>query len=247
MYKEGEKIQPVIGERASSKFLGAVFGYMFIGLLITAAVTLGWGFLVKHFWIGEDGLPTETGVRVVVGTTIVCLLGIIIVSIVNSITAFRSRKAPWVGYVLYAVLMGGLFSVLVMTGVSLEIMAEAFGLTSIAFLGMFLIGYFSPININWFALIALGLGIGIVSVSLFWGIFWIVSPNTAYWMYWGISIACLAFCMLVTAIDAYRIRSLVDRGQTNQNLALFCAFEMYSDFIILFLRILRLLLMAKRN
>jgi FtsH-binding integral membrane protein len=39
----------------------------------------------------------------------------------------------------------------------------------------------------------------------------------------------------------------VEKGGANQNLALYCAFNMYSDFIVIFVRILYILLIAKNR
>lgn len=232
-------------EVSSSKFLAKVFGYMFIGLAITAIVALVWALIVAKVYAGTDGTLSEEGATVAVVTGIACLIGCLIVSLVNTFISIATGKAPWVGFILYAIFVGGTFSLILLAGVSLAVIAEAFGITALAFGSMFLVGYFSKKNLNWLTLVAMGLGISILMTSLFWGIFYLVSPKAGIVVDYLISLGIIAIAMIFVAVDTYNMKKIAEKGQANNNLALYCAFNMYSDFLMIFLRVLYLILKHK--
>ncbi len=234
-------------EVSSSKFLAKVFGYMFIGLAITAVVALVWALVVAKVWPGDNGALSEEGATIAAATGIICLIGCLIISIVNSIFSIATGKAPWIGFILYAICIGGAFSLILLAGVSLGVIAEAFGITALAFGSMFLVGFFSKKNLNWLTLVAVGLGVSVLLTSLFWGIFYLVSPKSAILLDYLISLGVIAIAMIFVAIDTYNMKRIAQKGQANNNLALFCAFNMYSDFLLIFIRVLYLILKAKNN
>jgi FtsH-binding integral membrane protein len=47
-----------------------------------------------------------------------------------------------------------------------------------------------------------------------------------------------AFILLITAVDVYRIKQTSELGMMSENLAIFFAFQIYYDFIYIFIRIL---------
>ncbi len=246
-FDDTEVVSPKENEATSATFLVKVFGYMFIGLLITAVISLGWYFVTNLICYDEAGKLTETGARIVLGTSIGSIIGMFVISLVISFSSMRSNKAPWVGFILYAVFVGFAFSIFLITGISIVTFAEAFGITALAFGSMFLIGYFMKGKINWFVYIALGLGVGILLTSLFWWVFYLISPATFSILNWVISIGIIVLEMIFVAIDAYNIKNIAARGEGNQNLALFCAFNIYCDFITMFVRILAILARSKRD
>lgn len=232
---------------SSSKFLGKVFGYMFIGLLISAVVAFGFSFALANLCYDADGVLTDNGYWISFITGIVCIVGCLITSTVNSVYTVKTGKAPWVGFILYAIFIGGAFSLILLGGVSLQVVAEAFLITALAFGSMFLVGYFSKRDLNWLALVASGLAIGLMVTSLFWGIFYLISPAAGILMDWVVSIGILVVSMIFVAIDSYNIKKLAENGNNNTNLALFCAFNMYSDFLMIFLRVLYLLMGSSKK
>lgn len=236
-------------EVSTSKFLGKVFGYMFIGLLITAVVSFAWALIVAKIYSDGNGGLTEEGATVALATGIICLIGSLIVSVINSFITLgtKAKTAPWIGFIIYAIFIGGAFSLILLAGINLTVIAEAFGITALAFGSMFLVGYFSKKNLNWLALVALGLGISVLLTSLFWGVFYLISPKTGLLIDYLISLAIIAIAMIFVAIDSYNIKQIAKRGEANNNLALYCAFNMYCDFLMLFMRILWILLKAKRD
>ncbi len=231
----------------SSKFLAQVFGYMFIGLLITAVVAFGWNFILQKICFDGTGALTDSGSRIIITTSIVSIVGMLLISFLISILSIFRKKAPWFGFILYAVFVGLAFTVLLIAGISVATVAEAFGITALAFGSMFLIGYFTKSKLNWFAFAAIGLGIGILLTSIFWGVFYLISPKDAILLDWVISLAIIAFEMIVVAADAYNIKKIATKGETNTNLALFCAFNMYCDFIVILIRIVAILARSKNE
>ena len=61
------------------------------------------------------------------------------------------------------------------------------------------------------------------------------------------TLALAVVLLIVVAADAYNIKNIIRRGQMNDNLALYCAFTMYSDFIVIFIRVLYVLALTKSN
>ncbi len=237
-----EKQEEVVAkDLASSNFLAKVFGYMFIGLLITAVVAFGWNFVLQKICFDANGQLTDNGATIVLTTGVISIVGMLVISFLISILSIFRQKAPWVGFILYAICVGLALTILLFTGISVAVFAEAFGITALAFGSMFLIGYFTKTKINWFAFIAMGLGIAILLTSLVWGIYFLVSRQNSILLDWGISLAIIAFEMIIVAADAYNINKIATRGEKSTNLALFCAFNMYCDFIVIFIRIVALL------
>lgn len=233
-------------QELTSKFFAKVFGYLAIGLLITAAVAFGWSFYVAKFF-SQGGELTETGLYLLIGTAIVAFVGSLIDSIVINIRSARSEKAPWAAFIVYAFFMGLVVSIFLLAGVDFQTMGEAFGLTALAFAIMFLIGYFSKSNLNVFAFIALGLLFTVFLVSAFFGIIYLINPRSALLIDYICSIVVVVAFMLIIGWDSWRIKKAAKALPNNNNLALYCAFTLYTDFITLFLRILYVLLMSKSS
>lgn len=237
--------------KAKTKFMAAVFGYLFIGLLITSAVALGVGFLfAKLYWTGEvvggAHVISEQGTMVLFGLMIGSFVLLLIDQVAMSITAFKSGKGLWIWYVLYAVIMGVFFSTLLVAGIDFATMGEALGITAVCFLVMFLVGYFSPANLSAFGLIGLGLLIGVLLVSLFFGIWFLIAPGSFY--IWNLvsSLIIVFAMMLFIGFDANNMKKIVERGGAiSNNVAMYCAMNLYVDFITMFIRVLWLIMAFK--
>jgi FtsH-binding integral membrane protein len=101
---------------------------------------------------------------------------------------------------------------------------------------MFLIGYFSPVDLSPLAFVAIALLIGLSSslvdlrhlVSALSRI--LRDSYIAGFDYWT-TVIIIIITMLITGWDANNMSRWVERGATNQNIALYCAFNLYSDFI----------------
>ena len=175
-------------------------------------------------------------------------IGIFVMMIINSIYISKTNKAPWVGFLIFAVLYGLLFSGVLLTGViTFYTLMEALGITTGLFLIMFLLGYFSKINWNPIAFIALTMLIGVLLVSMFFGIWYLISPSTFMLLDFIISIIFIIAVTLIVGVDANRAAKIAASGMANNNLALFMAYNFYVDFIGIFLRVLLLLASSRNN
>ena len=112
---------------------------------------------------------------------------------------------------------------------------------------MALIGLLSKRDLSFLAIVAMGLGIGILVLALTNLLFYFVAPVLFAWNYVLIQGLVLILVMIVTIIDTWRVKKIAERGEANENLALYCAFNLYIDFIQLFIRVVYFLLIAKRN
>jgi FtsH-binding integral membrane protein len=240
-------------KRVSTKFLGVVFLYMFMGLAISALTAFLFAlFITKTFYDPNTlSLISEQGQTVLLFSVIGAMVVALIDSFVMPIVSSRTGKAPWVGYILYALCMGVSLSVVLLAGVSFGTIGEAFGLTALVFLVMALIGIFSKVNLTPLAFIGISLMIGIFILAAFWGIVYWVNPGmfvNGYGLYYMlVSIGIIIVMMLFVAYDVNRMVAIADQGMATTNTALYCAFTLYGDFIVLFLRILMVLLATRRN
>ncbi len=250
-----------VNQKVSTKFLSVVFGYMFLGLLITAATAFGFAFSVRYnpaFMVESGGVVeiTDQGAALILGVGIFSIIAAWIDSLVISVSSARTGRAPWIGFILYAIFLGLGLSLVLFAGVDFYTIGEAFGLTALCFGVMFLIGYFTKINLSPLAFVALALLVGLAFVGIYFMIDYFILVASGAWnaaaqsifLYDLItSVVFIVVAMLVTGWDANRMQRMVSRGIANQNLALFCAFNLYCDFITLFINLLRILILSKNR
>lgn len=233
---------------SGSRFIGVTFLYMFIALLVTALVAVGVGFIFKTVMpIDAGSNPSKSPYfTVYMVTLIVSLIGLIITSVWFSISAIKGGKNLVVPFAIYAILMGILGSSFTMF-VDPVTIGLAFGISCVAFGSMALIGFTAKRDMNFLGIVALGIltGVGILCLT---NLIWMfVFPAMFRAVYWVIEGAIFIFCMLITIVDVYNIRKIAERGEDNKNLCMFCAFNLYIDFINIFLRVLRVLIAIRNN
>ena len=214
-------------------FITRVYGWMTIGLLITATAAL--------FTISTPGLLTA-----IVSNQFV-FLGLLLgeVVLVFALSLAANRISPQVAGILftgYAVLNGVTFSVLFLVYTQSSI-ALTFGVTACTFGIMTLLGFTTHRDLTRLgSLLIMGL-IGLILASL---VNFFINNSAVYWIttYLGI----LIFVGLV-AYDTQRLKNmsltLSEDGQLTQNKSIIGALTLYLDFINLFLLLLRVL--GKRN
>lgn len=234
------------------KLMARVFGYMALAVLITGAVAFGLAVLFTYGlkWTVERGNinfsnGAVVGYFVLMGVSFVALL---IDSFVMQSFLATGKHSIWGPYIIYATLMGVLMSSFVMF-IDLYVLVEAFGIATISFLLMFLIGYFSKADLNPLGLVAYGALFSILLLSLFWGLFAWLSPGSFYIWNLVFSIAICAIFMIIAAVDSYNIKKILQNGEANDNICLYCAFTMYSDFIMILIRLIYILsiIQGRRN
>lgn len=226
----------------TAKFMGIVFLYMFIALFITAGTSALVGFLFTTFL----PLTEETNQNIYLITLIVSFILIIGVGFWFSFAGYRSKGGLYVPFAIYAILMGILASTFTMF-IEFEVLAISFGITCLAFLCMALIGIFTKKNLNFLLIVVFGLLLGCFFIGLTNIIWYFFFPTTFLINYLIIEVAVFAVIILITLFDVWRIKKIAERGEANNNLALYCAFNLYIDFINIFIRIVSLVSSSKRN
>lgn len=230
--------------KVKTKFLALIFLYLALGVFVTLGVGLLYSYIL---WSSFEAGSNEMAIAYFT-TFAISGIGIFVMMIINSIYISKTNKAPWVGFLIFAVLYGLLFSGVLLTGViTFYTLMEALGITTGLFLIMFLLGYFSKINWNPIAFIALTMLIGVLLVSMFFGIWYLISPSTFMLLDFIISIIFIIAVTLIVGVDANRAAKIAASGMANNNLALFMAYNFYVDFIGIFLRVLLLLASSRNN
>jgi FtsH-binding integral membrane protein len=223
----GTQATGALAEERVTSFLKRVYGWMFVGLLVTAGVAM--------FVSGQPAL-----VQAIAGTGFL-FFGMIIaqLGLVWWISARQATLAPSTAaglFLLYAALYGVIFSMILLAYTG-ESIATAFVTTAGMFGALALFGTVtkrSLAGIGQFAFMGL---IGIIIASLI-GLFW---HNDA--LQFLISAAGVIVFTGLTAWDAQRLKAMALQveGDQSRSYAIGGALALYLDFVNLFLMILRLL------
>lgn len=230
--------------------IAKVYGYMFLGLLITAAIALGLGAYFGNVLLKDvsSDLPTRfqsTNAIILLVLLITSFIGIIVLSFVVPITIARGRRSVLLPSIIYTVLMGIMLSTLAMV-IDWSILGVTFGITALIFGLMSLIALLSKGRLNGLAIAAMGLFIGAGILSLVLWILMLVGFFSGT-LYWIVSLSVFVAVMLITIWDMARIKAIAQNGEMTTNISLYCAFILYNDFIYIFLRILRIVILVLGN
>ena len=239
---DSQVIYDFSNKQTKGAFLTKVFGMMFICLLITTVVAAGFGYGFQYLLntTAVDGVYNEKllmGLFVTLGISIVALL---VMSFVLPITFARGRHNIFVPLMIYVVLMGLMLSTFTFI-FDWVILVESFGITSVIFGVMALLGYISKGRLAGIGTILIGLLIGAVGLSL---VNWMMIlfgqvSETNVRLSWIVSLLIFAFLMLVTLYDVHRIKRIAEGGAGNDNnLTYYCAYILYSDFIAILIRVI---------
>lgn len=213
-----------------------IFGYMFVGLIITAAIALGFGAICQY---------TNISVGAMNAILITCAILQLVLTIVIQFKILKNgENSIVVPAILYCVLMGfllGSFGAVL----NWALLGAAFGITALIFLLMTGIVVISKGKFNVFGIIALCalVGAGLLSlVNLC--IMWWANPGASMTIYWIVSFAIFIAMLCITVYDIYNIKRIAQAGMMNKNTMMFCAFQIYVDFIAILIRILYYLAIA---
>lgn len=231
-------------KQTKGAFLTKVFGMMFICLLITTVIAAGLGYGTQYFLnqainSGNEEL-TANIVNALVGTLIVSVIALLVMSFVLPITFMRGKHNILAPLMIYVVLMGILLSTFTFL-FDWVILVESFGITSLIFGVMALLGYISKGRLTGIGFILLGLVIGALVLSLVnWLMIMIGGVSQAnVQLSWIVSLSIFAFLMLVTLYDVHRIKKIAENGtRQDNNLTYYCAYILYSDFIAILIRVI---------
>lgn len=246
-------------KRSVNTLIGRVYGYMFIGILLTAVIAFAVGMLFNYWMFGtintanidytDEAKFNSQAAMVLIGTLIVSSIALIVISFVVHIVFARGKHSVLVPSLLYCSMMGLMLSSLVIF-VPWEILGITFLITALMFGIMFIISWLTKGSMHFLGVIGIGLFMGAGILALIGFILALTGALGAYMrLYWIISLLTFAAMMFITIWDMWRIKQIAQGGEMSDNLALYCAFILYVDFIYLFLRVLRFVLyfMNRRN
>ena len=234
-------------KQSKGAFLTKVFGMMFLCLLITTVVAAGFGYGFQYL-LFKTSVETEPGVfaydqNIVMGLVIaliVSVIALLVMSFVLPITFARGKHNILVPLMIYVVLMGIMLSTFTFI-FDWVILVESFGITSLIFGVMALLGYISKGRLAGIGFILFGLVIGALGLSLInWLMIMFGGVSTAnVQLSWIVSLLIFAFLMLVTFYDVNRIKKIAEAGAgQDNNLTYYCAYILYSDFIAILIRVI---------
>jgi FtsH-binding integral membrane protein len=244
-YSSSAPGQNYVDKKAVSKFTGLVFGYMAIALLVTAVVALLGGYGLYYLAMQMTADSFALVYFVAMGISVVAL---IIDEIVLATSFMKGKKGAWVPYIIFAVILG-LFGATFTLWLEPYTIAEAFGISAIAFAVMYLVGYFGGGSVGPFLLISIGVMSGLSLIAIiFLPLYFIFGWSTAYSIYITIFVVMLIAECFMVGWDSWRMRKDIEMGGImSQNAALYYAFVFYNDFIAIFVRVLILLAYVKRD
>ncbi|HNX16060.1 MAG TPA: Bax inhibitor-1 family protein [Bacilli bacterium] len=230
-------INPAETNVRSSSFLSKVYGYMAIGILITALVAFGVGFGFQS-WMTAN--PTAAAYETYLFILIGSIIGLLVVSIVISIISLRGKHSIIVPAIIYSVLMGVVFSEFVLF-IPFYIIGMAFAITAMTFAIMYFLSKVIKKNLNWLGTLGFGLLMGAFLMSAFFFIFYLIAPNLFSWLYVIIDGVFFVAMLFITMFDVWRIQQIANKGSQSNNLALYCAFSLYVDFMYILMRLIIIL------
>ena len=216
-----------VAEIEERTFIGKVYRWMGLGLLVTA--------ITAYFVVSSGFVYTLASNSILFYGIIIAEFGLVIY--LSSRIMKMSAEAATASFIIYSALNGITFSLilLVYTGASI---ASTFMTTALTFGAMSAYGYFTKRDLtsmgSYLRMALVGLIIASV-INMFW------ANGT---MYWIISYVGVLLFVGLTAYDTQKIKRMgasVEGVQTTQKVAIMGALMLYLDFINLFLMLLRIL------
>ncbi|MFA6796771.1 MAG: Bax inhibitor-1 family protein [Bacilli bacterium] len=216
----------------ANKGIFTVYGFFGLGILISAIVAIGLPYFLT-FLYGSSAFEIYYGV------VLFSMIGLIIFSLVANFTAVSTHPGWMItSYIIYALCFGGVMSTLALIA-GYSTLTYAFGVTSGMFILMSVIGHLSKGRFNKWVYYLLPL-VCALSVAAMFNYFLFGNQ----WLYWVVSYAMIVIFMLLIMVDTSRILKGSSEGVLNNNktYAVYCAYRLYSDFMILLFYILRIVI-----
>lgn len=236
----------------SGVFLIKTFLFLALGLFISAAVAVGGSILLSKFVYNSNA---ESNVGLITTLCIVfgSFIGCIICSVFISKLGLEKGNKAVIPYVIYSFLMGILLSGLVYWAKNPYILGFAFLITSLLFVALGIVGYFAkgkawPIVLTAAAFIVLA-GFAIYFFTFLFLPFYAQSESytqSFLWIMFAIQIGFLVVMCIYTAFDFYRIRKVMETEELTTNISVYFASQLYSDFVLLFIYLIRIIASIKK-
>lgn len=239
--------------KSRGNLLTRSFGYMFAGILITCVVAVAVGLLLTNMLFGTPFVDFNANYEIVnqnagsfvIGLMIASGILVLICTIVFNVALLKKSKVSLVAGIVYCVLMGVLLSSFTLY-LPWEVIGIAFGITCLLFGGLCLIGLLSKGNLNILGILGFGILFGAMIVGLvYWLVFSRIANQDTRNLYLIITIATFAAILMITVWDVWRIKQIAATGENSQNLALYCAFTLYTDFIYILIRVLQFVALSR--
>jgi len=236
------KVRPSeVSVSSGSKFIGATFLYMALGLFVTFAVVGGLGAFLRYAIFKESAADLMTFVYFFIGALVLYIPVMIWVHV----AACRNGRTVGPAFFAYSIVMGVLLSPIALY--DLWILLISFGSTCLAFASMALIAWTTKKNLSTLAVVGFGLLMGALVLSLVNFIFYLVAPGAYLIIYALISAIFFIAIILLTIVDLKRVKDIASSGIGTKNMAMLCALNLYVDFIYIFIRILRIVVIIFAN
>lgn len=212
----------------AGRYTAKTFGWMFLGLLVTFVVAMT-GYMTGYVWYLFTTPYT------------VFALGIVELGVVLFLSARINKMSVGTArglFLFYAVLNGVVFSAFFLM-YNLPVLVFVFGATALFFGVMAVIGYVIQADLS-------NLRNFLIGGLVFLLIFWIAASFINLQQFEMIACTVGIFIFLVfTAYDTQKIKSYhqayAHDAQMAKKASVFCALQLYLDFINLFLYLLRVL------
>ena len=207
-------------ESSRNGSLTKVFGYMFLGFLVSALSAYGLYYLLIN---GTMDISSYGAITIFASITLIVLI------FVSQYYCLRNKQGGMLTYILYTLCMGILLSSIMLT-YSLKFLGFVFMCTGGSFGVMALYGLLTKRDTGSLGMFGLGGLFGIMTLSLV-NIF-----LRSEGIYYLISYIGLASMLAITAYDINRIKHLSSSGFMNEGMAIYMALQLYTDFIYIFIR-----------
>jgi len=215
--------------------LASSFGWMFIGLLITAGIAISVALLLGHFIAqAPDEATTQILMNRYITALIISAVAQFIMMFVIQFVFLRRGAGEsniLIPYIIYTANMGFLLSFLILV-TEIEVLAISLGLTVMIFGVMALYARLTKRNLSSLALVGTGLIFGSLVLAL---LNWLIQSNEIGWI---VTFALFGAIMLITMFDVWQINKISQTGAQSRNLALYFALNLYIDFIYILLRVI---------
>lgn len=227
-----------VNENGLRKFFSKTFSIVALGTIISAVLAYVGSKYVEGFIASHPGVSLGLILGVIVAELALAI-------IFSSRLMKMSKGAAWFCFIAYSVLTGLSFTVIVST-YNLGSVALAFAATTIMFICMSVIGYTSKIDFTKVYSLLLPLFIAGLVISLL-NVFLFKQP----WLDLLITYIGLILFLALTAADIQKLSNYYYASMSSAELAdklmILSAFQLYLDFVNLFIRILEIIGKRKRD
>ncbi len=231
--------------------MGLISLFAFVGFIITMISA----FAMAFFW--NNGLTQDfdtyytyyfASLYTMIGSAVVLMIMSFWINFSFARKAASSKLVIF-PYIIFALVMGVFLSTFIIW-IDISTIFVALGTTIICFGMMALVGYFSKVNLAPLAFVAMFIMVGALILSVVNTLLYLFGDSIIGVNFelvdWIVSFAFLIAIMLITCFDFYRIKRIIEAGQMTGNLALYCGFMIYVDFIYMFMYLLTIWAKAKR-